>query len=74
MNQFKRGAPHHRPTAFLQGTAIDPQPRIILEKGSKEITMRAMPFVSGFELIQVPRNPERSGGARAASVSTRSQI
>ena len=35
-----------RPSAFLAGTAIDPTPRIQLEKGSKELTMRAMDIVA----------------------------
>ncbi len=37
----------HRPeSAFLSGTAIDPFPRILLESGSKELTVRAMDLIS----------------------------
>ncbi len=35
-----------RPAAFLAGTAVDPAPRIVLEKGSKELTMRAMDLIA----------------------------
>lgn len=33
-------------SAFLLGTAVDPSPRIKLENGSKEITMRAMDLIT----------------------------
>src|SRR3989338_1862995 len=33
-------------SAFLSGTAVDTSPRIQLEKGSKEITMRAMDLLT----------------------------
>src|SRR5256885_16477115 len=45
MNHYKK-APEGRQSAFLSGTAVDPSPRIVLEKGSKELTMRAMDLVS----------------------------
>ncbi len=38
-NSFKK-------SAFLSGIAVDPAPRIVLEKGSKEFTMRAMDLIA----------------------------
>lgn len=45
MKPFKK-APPKRSHAFLSGIAIDPAPRILLEKGSSELTMRAMDLIS----------------------------
>ena len=45
MNNFRK-PPQARDTAFFAGTAVDPAPRIVLEKGSKELTMRAMDLIS----------------------------
>lgn len=45
MRNFNK-PPQSRPSAFLAGTAVDPSPRIVLEKGSKEITMRAMDMIA----------------------------
>src|SRR3989338_6614887 len=45
MSNFKKG-PQGRQNMFLSGTAVDPSPRIILEKGSKELTMRAMDIIA----------------------------
>ena len=47
--KFSRPAPH-RPVSvvdnrFLSGTAVDPSPRIRLEDGSSELTMRAMDLI-----------------------------
>ena len=41
-----RPAPPPRKNAFLSGVAVDPSPRIVLEKGSKELTMRAMDLIA----------------------------
>ncbi len=36
----------NRQSPFLSGVAVDPSPRIVLEKGSKELTMRAMDLIA----------------------------
>ncbi len=49
MSHFRRNSPgsHQRQLSpFLSGTAVDPAPRIPLELGSKELTMRAMDLIS----------------------------
>ncbi len=45
MPASKRRAPDEAETRFLSSTAIDPSPRIRLEDGSKELTMRAMDLI-----------------------------
>ena len=37
--------PNNAPSSFLAGTAVDPSPRIRLEDGSAEFTMRAMDLI-----------------------------
>lgn len=45
MSHFKK-FPQSRKNAFLSGIAVDPSPRILLEKGSNELTMRAMDLIA----------------------------
>ncbi len=45
MNHFKKNF-QKRESAFLSGTAVDPSPRILLENGSKQLTMRAMDLIA----------------------------
>lgn len=45
MSNFKRTF-RSQNNRFLSGTAVDPSPQIILESGSKELTMRAMDLVT----------------------------
>lgn len=45
MNNFKRNF-QSRNNKVLSGTAVDPSPQIILERGSKEITVRAMDLIT----------------------------
>lgn len=45
MDYYKK-FPHRRESAFLSGTAVDPSPRILLESGCKELTVRAMDLIA----------------------------
>lgn len=45
MNNFKRTF-QRRGNQVLSGTVVDPSPQIVLEKGSKELTMRAMDMIT----------------------------